>query len=109
MALLVLAVVAVVPACPDRWRVNIRNIARKVAAAKRGQPGAVEPMRKIAHLGHEDADRLLIKNRILVRPVVFIAQAPKNDGRMIVMLVDHVCERSEERRVGKEGRYRVSP
>src|ERR1035437_5694765 len=91
-ALLVLAVVAPVPSSPDRGRVDIGNIARKVAAAKRGQPGAIEPMRKVAHLGHEGANRLLIEDRILVWPVVLIAQSPENDGGVIVMLVDHVRE-----------------
>src|ERR1039458_3792011 len=91
-ALLILAVVAPVPSSPDGGRVDIRNIACKVAAAKRGQPGIVEPMRKVPHLGHEGAYRLLIEDRILVWPVVLIVRSPQNGGGVIVMLVDHVRE-----------------
>ena len=89
-ALLVLVVVASVPTCPNRRRVDIGNIRRKVAAAKRCQPGTVEPMRKIAHLSHESAYFLLIEGRILIGPIVLIAQAPKNDRGVVVMLIDHV-------------------
>src|SRR5437660_9874156 len=35
--LLILGIGAAIPACPDRWRIDVRNIAGKIAAANRGE------------------------------------------------------------------------
>ena len=47
-------------------------------------------MREVAHFGHEPADGLLIDAGVFAGPVIFIAQAPEDDGRMVDMLVDQV-------------------
>src|ERR1700679_3067432 len=91
-ALLIFPVVAAVPAGPDGRRINIRDVARKVTATKGCQPGAIELMRQVAHLGHKTTDCRFIYAWILTRPVVFVAKSPENDGRMVIVLVDHVSE-----------------
>src|SRR5882757_1403927 len=82
--LLILAIVSAIPAGPYRGRIHIGDVAREVAAAKRGQARTVEAVRQIAHLSHEATDRLLVNARILVRPVVLIAQPPQDDRRVVV-------------------------
>ena len=44
----------------------------------------------VAHPRHEGADGSVINAWVFVRPVVFIAKTPENDGRVIEVLFDHV-------------------
>src|ERR1700728_5141321 len=91
-ALLVFAIIATVPAGPDRRRIYIRNISREVTASKSSRPGVVEPVCQITHPGHKIPDSLLIDAGIFIRPVVLIAESPDNDGGMVIVLVDHMSE-----------------
>ena len=47
-------------------------------------------MSYVAHPRHEGADGSVINAWVFVRPVVFIAKTPENDGRVIEVLFDHV-------------------
>ena len=68
-----------IPARPDRRRIHIRNVPRKIAAAESKSAATVQPVRQVAHLRHERANRLLIDARIFGRPVIFVAETPQND------------------------------
>ena len=56
---------------------------------KRRQPRRILPVRHVAQLRHECTNRILIHRRILGRPIIFVAETPQNDARMIAMLIDH--------------------
>ncbi|MNC20893.1 hypothetical protein D3C75_688600 [compost metagenome] len=78
-----------VPARPDRGGIHIHDILAEFAAADRRHPGVIQSVGQLMQLLHKAADGFLIEVVVVPFPVIFIAQSPDNDGRVVVMLVDH--------------------
>ena len=88
----VLGVASAVPAGPDAGRVDIDDVLAEITAPDRGFPRGIELMGKVVLRGHEGTDSSLVIDGEVSLPVVFVTKSPKDDGRMVVVLVDHVAE-----------------
>src|SRR5215212_4752413 len=89
---LVVGVPSLVPARPNRWRVNVDDVFTKIATADRGLAQGIECVRQGIQLDHKRANFVLIKLFEIAGPVVLISDSPDDHGRMIAMLVDQVAQ-----------------
>ena len=82
-----------VPTCPNRRRIDIDDVGTEVAATNDRLSLGIELMGVIVERSHQRTDTHRIDDcGEIARPVIFVAEAPKDDARMMTMLSDHVFE-----------------
>ena len=88
----VLGIATGIPASPDARGIDVDDVLAEIAAANRRRTQRVKLMGKVVQFLHEGADTFLVLRFEVARPVVFVAEAPHDDGRMVAMLLDEGLE-----------------